>query len=271
MDCEPPISEWATERFGEAAPVIRRAVGNALVEAYQTSLDSQHAARLPNKYPLGGNWPAPFVRLVEALRDMPGARVFRPRGSTVDLVSVQGNVFFPFRHATDLNTPIHSARLKKKQAGEVFAGFKRWLRGDSTLFDELDPSDELPNWVRALIEDARREPRLILLPFVGNPDAKRLLAAWWGEAERLEGGYLRWIEGRLEPLPLNAPPPRGSDEGGQPVRPVPLPRQSGPGAVPSRFDAGDLPQIDFPTRPRPTANPSSEAGAVESTVVNDHG
>lgn len=237
-------SRWAIEQFGtQAAEVIRRVVGS-LTEAHRRGLAAQAEARLKTKHPYGGTWTAKYELLVEALKDLPGAEVFRPRGASFELIKLNGHVLIPFRHATTLDQPIKAARITNKIPLRVADTFEP-LPLQPTLFDE--ESDEEHAAVADAVADIDPSTPIVYIAFVCNVDSDRLLGVWWGLApHRDDDGRLNWNPEQLPAEAITARP-------GKPVVTPSGRETSGPS-----FDQGELPPVIFTPREVPTDAPPSE-------------
>ena len=252
-----PVSTWARQRFGERAAHVRAAVVDALHAALADAQDAQKVSKSRLLFTFGVTQAARrYECIVDALKQMDGAEVVKPKGSPHELVLLEGNLIYPFRYAKADNVPIQRARVSdRKISGLIAELFERFGPEpvQSPLFgqdgDESEPSER-----QLALTRVPEGTKLVLISYASN-DRAGVLNAWWGEGELGDRGYVRWLPGHYEQLPLNAADAGGGTGRGYgptgPLGPVPGPRLTGPAGAPAtgpRFDDGDMPAVPLSAR-----------------------
>jgi hypothetical protein len=109
-----PVSSWAQERFGSAAPQLRWSIPAALHAAHRRAL----AAHLASKLETNDAYGIPLAviqhqEMVARLESVEGVRTIRPKGSRYALVRIGNVVLYPWRYASDAQTPVEQASLRQ--------------------------------------------------------------------------------------------------------------------------------------------------------------
>jgi hypothetical protein len=253
---EQPVSLWARERFGERAAHVCAALVNALHRALANAQDAHKISKSKKLFTFGAAQASRrYECIVEALKEMDGAQVIKPKGSPHELVVLDGNLIYPFRYSKDSNTPIHQARVTEKKVSGLISELFTFYGPEPlqpSLFDQ--PDEEAEETERTpVLTTLPAGTRLMLLAYASN-DHAGVLNAWLGEGELGERGRVRWLPGRYEQLPLISPASGGENRGdGQtgPLGPIPGPRLTGPAggaAVVPRFDDDDMPSVPLTAR-----------------------
>lgn len=275
MHAEPPPSRWSSERFGECAVPVRRAVAEAVLEAIENARDAQGSSGTGKQHPFGFTLMArKFETLGRSFTDMPGVAAIRPAGSMHELTVVSGNLLFPFEFAKDRSTNVMKAQIggTAKVSGLLKILFRRFGPEPSMVQLALDTGDDgETRRLEAVADSLARLPegtRLVLIAYACNSQAG-LLELWWGEAELLdEHGRLRWIH--CEEIPFRKAPPSGGQLPGS---------GSGPGDLPSspKFDEGPMPTPPLNARPAVEVKnqdafpPRTETETPTQGVADDEG
>ena len=252
-----PVSSWARQRWGERAAHVRAAVVDALRTALADAQDAQKVSKSRLLFTFGVTQASRRHEcIVDALKQMDGAQVVKPKGSPHELVLLEGNLLYPFRYAKKENVPVQRARISDRRiSGLIREMFERFGPEPSQpgLFDEDDESD--PSDRPLVLTSVPDGTRLVLIAYASN-DRAGVINAWWGEAELVERGHVRWLPGRYEQLPLDASAAGGGAGHGHgpsgPLGPIPGPRPTGPadpaGGAGPRFDDGDMPAVPLSAR-----------------------
>jgi len=253
---EQSISPWARERFGDRAAHVRAALVDALQRALANAQDAHKISKSRKLFTFGAAQASRrYECIVEALREMDGAQVIKPKGSPYELVVLNGNLIYPFRYSKDSNTPIQQAKVTEKKVSGLIAELFTFYGPEpqqQSLFDR--PGEDAEATERTPVLTALPEgTRLVLLAYASN-DHAGVLNVWLGEGELGERGRVQWLPGRYEQLPLSSPASGGEDRGdglAGPPGPTHGPRLTGPAsgaaAVP-RFDDGDMPSVPLTAR-----------------------
>lgn len=282
------VSNWARERFGEAAEDLGSAVSAAIAEAHDDAVAAQASGRTKKKDPYGHTLKnRQHECLVAAARDLTGAAVFHPKGASFELVRFPATrvVLYPWRYATSGAQPRETARMRA-------SGFRRDLlstdppdlqltldRHASLTEEEIDRefAEEVD-----VMSQLRSFSQVVTIGYASSVHA--LISLGWGDAELVdqERGTVRWQHWEVLPL-------RPSGGGGRQDLAVggsgPFgPQGSGPVGLTSsarspRFDDGPTDDDDFGLRPRdpqmgePTQEPhprKQDTGTDPSDVNDDH-
>src|SRR4051794_35232043 len=102
------------------------ALHTALADA-QDAQDAQKGSRSGLLSTFGATRAARrYECIVDALKQMDGAQVVKPKGSPHELVLLDGNLFYPFRYAKAENVPVQRARISdRKISGLIREMFER--------------------------------------------------------------------------------------------------------------------------------------------------
>lgn len=231
---------------------MRAAVVDALHAALSDAQDAQKVSKSRLLFPFGVTQAARrYECIVDALKQMDGAQVVKPKGSPHELVLLDGNLFYPFRYAKAENAPVQRARISdRKISGLIREMFQRFGPEPSQpgLFEDDAAADSAD---RPLVLTSVPEgTRLVLIAYASN-DRAGVINAWWGEAELVERGHVRWLPGRYEQMPLDTATANTSGLTA-PLTSVPGPRLTGSaGAVAEpgpRFDGGAMPAVPLSAR-----------------------
>ena len=247
MTSLPPMSTWASARFGETtAEPVRDGVVHALLETQSNAEQAHRVARPSTLHTYGFTvWRCQFDRFVDFVGSLDGARLIKPPGSSYHLVVIGGNMLYPFRYASDLRKSVKDASLRQPVSELTHRLFKTFAKRSRMYQEELF-SIELHRAVEIEGVDS-----LVLVPYACNADAG-LLAAYWGEGTLCADGTIAWADGMPEPLPIHLP----GDDGQR------TPRTQPDNDGPKPFNQGEEPNLDFPRR-RPGTLPSSEKDQPE--------
>lgn len=270
------MSEWAGQRFGEAADALRDAVVAGLAEAHGDAVAAQVASGTRKRDPYGHTMKnRQHECLVARVREgeVPGAEVVHPRGASFELVRipVTNVILFPWRYARDSqlrreDAPMRTSRIRRDLLTGVTDG-----RGQLTLDHAGVQDEDLEAQLaeeEALAAELRSLARVVTIGYASNPTG--ILDLGWGDAELLDDdGRVGWEH--WEPLmaQLRAGRAGGSRQltgSSATLRAVPDPATASP-----RFDAAPL-DDDFGLQPRsPLAGePEQEAGShAEETGTGD--
>lgn len=265
-------SQWAVERFGDAAGELRRAVVAGIQLAHGDAVAAQEAGGTPKQDPYGHTLKRrQYERITAKAQGIAGVDVFYPHGTSLELVRVlaTGVVLFPWRYATDNRVSLAEARMR-------VSGFRRELLSsgpavpgqlnfDHATLDAEDLEAQLAE-DEAVAEQLRSFACVVTVAFASN--RRGLFRLGWGEAELVEGeNSLAWKH--WEPLPVRGSGGQADGDGldgpsGVGPRPAPPTNVSSTATSPSaRFDGEPL-DDDLGLRPRsPLAGePQREAGSV---------
>ncbi len=255
---EYPVGPWARERFGERAAHVCAALVGALHQALTDAQDAQKISKAKLLFPFGSTQATRrYECIVDALKQMDGVQIIKPKGSPHELVVLNGNLIYPFRYAKDGNLPIQRARVTERKISgliaELFAFYGPEPRQPS-LFDQAGEDTEETERESALTT-LPEDTRLALLAYASN-DRAGVLNVWLGEGELGPRGRVQWLPGRYEQLPLVWPGSGGADGHGMsdPLGPIPGPRLTGPAGsaassvVGPRFDDGVMPTVELTAR-----------------------
>lgn len=249
MTEDPPVSTWATERFGDQASAVHKAIVNALIDTQTYATQAHHSSKTDSNHVYGtARYQGQYKRFADTVGALDGAILIRPRTVSFHLVIINGVLLVPLRYASTLGTPIEEATLPRpvaRWAREAFARFGS--RASVVRQDSLFPVEVLSSLakpVRPVLDHVDPETRLVVVPYACNSQAG-LLSAWWGEADLMEDGTLRWAGGKPEKLPIHSLDRSTLAENLSSVVPV------------QRFNEGDEPGLDFPPQP-PGTLPTSE-------------
>jgi hypothetical protein len=256
------VSSWARERFGERATQVCVALVEALHQALADAQDAQKISKARLLFTFGSAQATRrYECIVDALKEMDGIQVVKPKGSPHELVVINGNLIYPFRYAKEGSVPIQRARVTEKKVSGLIAELFMLYGPEPqqpSLFDQSsgDADGDAEGAERVPVLTALpKDTRLVLLAYASN-DKSGVLNAWLGEGELGTRGRVHWLPGRYEQLPLAWPGGGESRDGGPsvPLGPVPGPRvtdPSGPAASPAagpRFDDGAMPSVPLTTR-----------------------
>ena len=229
----------------------------ALVAGLQQALtDAQNAQKISKAkllFPFGSTQATRrYECIVNALKEMDGAQIIKPKGSPHELVVLGDNLIYPFRYAKDGNVPIQRARVTEKKVSgliaELFALYGP--EPQPSLFDQSGDNPEAASEpARTTLTD---QPRLVLLAYASN-ERTGVLNVWLGEGDLGPRGHVGWLPGRHQRLPLTWLGSDGDECHGLsgPVWPVPGPRPTGASASPEaspRFDDGVMPAVPLTAR-----------------------
>jgi hypothetical protein len=245
-----PVSSWARQRWGERAGHVRAAVVNALHGAVADAQDAQKVSKSRLLFPFGVTQAARrYECIVDALAQMDGAQVVKPKGSPHELVLLEGNLLYPFRYAKKENVPVQRARISDRKISALIREmFERFGPEPSQpgLFEHGDDPDPDRQLVLTSVPEGTR---LVLIAYASN-DRAGVINAWWGEAELVDRD-VRWLPGRYEQLPLAAANASGKGVTA-PLTSVPGPRltgaASGVAEASPRFDDGAMPAVPLAAR-----------------------
>ncbi|WP_433458504.1 hypothetical protein [Micromonospora sp. CA-248212] len=266
---EYPVGPWARERFGERAAHVCVVLVDALHRALANAQDAHRISESTDLLGFGSvQRSRRYACIVEALKEMDGVQVIKPKSSPHEFVVLEGNLIYPFRYAKDSSKPIHRARITERKVSALISELFTFYGPEpeqASLLDELtddtvgDAAEERTPVLTRLPEGTR----LALLAYASN-DRSGVLNAWMGEGELGFRGRVHWR--RVEQLPLTVPGSRGGEGRGHgptgPLGPVPGPRLAGPtdsagSAAAPRFDDGVMPAV--PLTPRaPVERENSE-------------
>ncbi|MFG2058520.1 hypothetical protein ACGFI9_31300 [Micromonospora sp. NPDC048930] len=243
------VSPWARERFGERAAHVLSALVDALHRALADAQDAHKVAKSKKLFTFGAAQASRrYECIVEALKDLDGAQVIKPKGSPHELVVLDGNLIYPFRYAKGDNVPIQRARVTDRKVSglisELFACYGPEPEQPS-LFDQPGDGSETPER-SPVLTTLPEGTRLVLLAYASN-DRAGILNAWLGEGELGNRGHVRWLRGRYEQLPLASPISGAAVAHGS----IPAPRLTGlVGGVAAgpRFDDGVMPAVPLTAR-----------------------
>ena len=248
---EQPASSWARQRWGERAGHVRAAVVNALHAALADAQDAQKVSKSRLLFTFGVTQAARRHEcVVDALAQMDGAQVVKPKGSPHELVLLEGNLVYPFRYAKKENVPIQEARISDRKISalirEMFERFGPEPSQPGLFEQEEDTDPDRPLVLTSVPEGTR----LVLVAYASN-DRAGVINAWWGEAELVDRD-VRWHPGRYEQLLLAAADASGKGVTAPPAS-VPGPRRSkaAVGVVDEagpRFDDGVMPAVPLAAR-----------------------
>jgi len=257
---EYPVGPWVRERFGERAAHVCVALVDALHQALTDARDAQKISKAKLLFPFGSTQATRrYECIVDALKEMDGAQLIKPKGSPHKLVLLNGNLIYPFRYAKDGSVPIQRARVTEEKVSGLVAELFAFYGPEQQQPSLFDPSgDDAAETDRVPVLTALPEgTRLALLAYASN-DRAGVLNAWLGEGELGLRGHVHWLPGRYQQLPLGWPASGGGESRGYgpsgPFGPLPGPRPSdpaGPTASPtagSRFDDGAMPAVPLTTR-----------------------
>ncbi|WP_344276458.1 hypothetical protein [Actinomadura napierensis] len=112
MSAEPPLSSWATDRFGERAGVVRRTIAESVLGAIVNAQDAQEKSQTGRAYPFAWTlYPRKFEALHEGFKEQPGFNSVRPFGSIHQLTVLSGNLLFPFCFAKDRSINVMKVKI----------------------------------------------------------------------------------------------------------------------------------------------------------------
>ncbi|WUH98733.1 hypothetical protein OHR68_35315 [Spirillospora sp. NBC_00431] len=238
MPAEPPLSSWATNRFGERAGLVRRTVAESVLRAIRNAQDAQEDSQTDRAYPFG--WalhPRKFEALHEGFKDQPGFNSVRPHGSIHQMTVVSGNLLFPFCFAKDRSINVMKAKITEDKVSGLLKVLFALFGPERTIEQlTLDSEDEEESKRLIAVADSLsrlpEDTELVLVPYACNFKAG-LLELWWGDAELLDDrGHLEWHHCEEIPVPDTPPPGRRRLQSvGEPPSP-----NAGP-----RFDQGPVP------------------------------
>lgn len=260
-------SAWLVSQLGEYALDVRRCVAEGLNEGHRTRQAAQHQvvnARTFHGY--GGPWPAMFDTVTDKIMALaiPGAYGYKPPNAPYWLAVVNRRVVWPIKHSDTLQEPISLAKLTSKVALEVASALIAAPPPPNLFADH--PELQVP--VPRVVTDLEPGTTVLFVPYVCNPKAPRVLAAWIGEATVNEDGTLNWIH--VEEIPL-AGRADGDEEGGLGrFRGGPTPLGTGPsGAAAFGFTEGDLPELNVASRPTTVDAPTDNVAPATQTDAAD--
>lgn len=258
---EYPVGPWARERFGQRAAHVCASLVDALHKALANAQDAHRISLSTDLLGFGSvQRSRRYACIVEALKEMDGAQVIKPKGSPHELVVLDGNLIYPFRYARDGSTPIRRARVTERKISGLISELFTFYGPEpeqASLLDELtdDTAGDAAEERTPVLTRLPEGTRLSLLAYASN-DRSGVLNAWMGEGELGHRGRVQWR--RVEQLPLTAPDARGGEGRGHgpsgPLGPVSGPRLTGPtgaagaAAASPRFDDGVMPAVPLTAR-----------------------
>ncbi|MCU1530102.1 MAG: hypothetical protein JWP75_3865 [Frondihabitans sp.] len=230
--------QWLDELLGSAAPEVLSQLADCVAAGHERARDAQDASRLRQRNPYGGtSWLAVYDEFASTLVQIAGARLFKPKNASYELVVINGTLIYPCRvlvaggrleEGTLKPTRLRRAisAVNQQGVGASMLDFADLALEDGEL---LDPTIAIPSSVAS---------RVLLVPYESSPEAG-LLAIGVGEGTVLFEGTIGWS--RFHQLPLNL-----HSAGPQPVR-----------EVEPRFDSGALPEPPLMPRQREVENPEA--------------
>lgn len=187
-------SEWARERFGEAAGELREAISVAIPRAHRFAVAAQAAGGTTKKDPYGHTLKnRQHECLVEAARDIPGVEAFRPHGASFELLRVPATkaVLFPWRYASDGSVPREKARMRTSGFRRDLLSGVTGMPGQLTIEHASMAHDELEAELAEaddLLEQLRALARVVTIGYASNPNA--ILDLGWGDADLVDDSHL---------------------------------------------------------------------------------
>lgn len=258
MPVEVVLPPWGRARFGDAASDVTLRVVQALTDAQRAGAAAQDASRLRAKHPYGSAWTARFEFLADALQDLPGAEVIRPRGAGYRLVMINGCLLVPFLHSKTLtDPPMSRARVPSALLRELTAVAIPQPRAPLALFESDEAGGTASGGTGRLVAGIDPNTPVVYIAFVCNADSDGLLAAWWGTPEAQDkDGNLTWAP---EPLPVHLADRHDRS------------RPTAVAAAPQRtFDKGEIPDLAMDARSRTVETPpTEELRSAEPDVQHD--
>lgn len=255
-----PVSAWARSHFGEDAEAVRNGLVEGLHQSRQRAVLIQEMSTLPTKQPYGGMWPMTYKALEDQLLTLDGSYKFRPPNISINLMIVRDRLLLPFKLADNLNVPVTRARLESKINRSLAAALAA-APPPEDLFSQLGDDYDL-NHMAVGDELIHLSPatKIIYVPYVAHAEAG-LLKSWWGEGLMQSDGTISWYAGQPEELPAAKDITTDTSTDMSPS----LAKVGSSGRA---FDEGELPALDFPTRPRPVTAPRSEQEPGNPTANN---
>ncbi|WP_156119300.1 hypothetical protein [Modestobacter caceresii] len=209
---------WAQARFGSSWREVCAGVPAVLRDRHRGMVEAQEAAPLRKKLVYGSIYQAVHEGLVEELRGLPNADVFRPKGASYELVAIEGHVLFPWRFTHDATTELDDTPLGRPASPTrraIVNGIRRPEMLDLGL--ELPEPEDLAGpelqevaCLRQAFAEVADEQPVVLIPYASNASA--LLRAYWGDAtlgadDRLVWGFRELIDltGPTDPVGRRRP------------------------------------------------------------------
>lgn len=229
---------WLDDLLGSTASVVLTQLPECVAAGHERARDAQDASRLRQRNPYGGtSWLAVYDEFASTLGRITGARVFKPKNASYELVVINGTLIYPCRvlvaggrleegtlRPTRLRRAISA--VNQQETANSMLDFAGLALEDGEL---LDPTIAIPSSVAS---------RVLLVPYESSPEAG-LLAIGIGEGTVLLEGTIDWSRFHQLPLDLHSAGP-------QPVR-----------DVEPRFDSGVLPEPPLTPRQREIENPEA--------------
>jgi hypothetical protein len=276
---EPKPSDWAQERFGDAATDFALAVARAIYQAHGRALAAHVSGGLASNDAYGVTFHvAQYEELAAECGDLPGVSIRKPKDvvSRFDLVVHNDPpvVLYPWRYATDRAVSRERARMDRPVSDlrkSLLSLNANTIPGQLTLDQAgIDPEELEAQLVeeQELLDQLARLGQVVTIGYASNPSAG-LFDLGWGDVELVneETGEVSWHY--WEQLP----PPAGQAGVATPRKPL-APVDGDGRAQAGRFDDAPL-EDDLGLRPRPpiaeppTSEPERLPGETGSADHSD--
>jgi hypothetical protein len=255
MTKTPPPPRWSRRWFGEEAVFLSTAIPRALATAHKRGQGAHDGGEMETKDAYGTTvFVKQYEELSKAIASVEGARTTRL--GRHPLAIYNNFVFYPWRYAADGVTSVRGARFR------LPLSFRRKrlfvAHGPNPMQPALHPDFEMPyvEELRQAFPELGAETKLVLIAYASAVDTG-VLNAFWGDAELTASGEVLWHHLSKLPEPSSESGTGGAEGGRTKLGPVPPKPDTSTGG--QRFDAGSMPELNFPPRPRPVDAPSSEA------------
>ncbi|WP_040837353.1 hypothetical protein [Nocardia brevicatena] len=238
-------TQWETERFGEHALPLQRAIWRGLQAAHQRALAAHKGLALDSNDGYGLIWLVQHEEVGFAVEEViPDLRRIKPARARYELIVVGDTniILYPWKFADDAHAPVEKAKMTMSKLRESLLALTQEAPDRQLSFDhahltqeELDTEIED---VESFLDDAIKAGRLVIIAYAANLHSG-ILRVYWGEASQADDrGRLNWRT--IEQI---SPP---ADTGGdhvplRPAGPVPVPDPQ-PATAP-RFDQAPIGEI----------------------------
>jgi len=269
VNSSPTPSPWATQRCGDAAAALYRAIPKALQLAHERALAGHEAVGLSSNDIYGHLWQTQHEELIKQVGDIDGVRLIKPKGVRYHLASVgpHNTILYPWRYGDSLHVDVDQAKMRMSEVRRSLLELNPPALDRQGTLDQAAMSEEelraLDEETAKVLEEMSTGGRMIMIAYASNPYSG-ILRIYWGEAtEADKDGRLNWLH--REELPVIVPPGEGTLGGGKPVRPVPSPDTQTTG---QRFDDAPLEEPELGIR-TPLTQPSPEPDEPQPETGSD--
>lgn len=245
--------QWLIDLLGPSAADALQLIPEALQAAHQRASNTQEVSGLRQQYAYGStSWIVVCEELVAALGSLPGARRFRPKGATYELVVLNGTAICPCRVSRN-GERLERAQLKATRVRRALSSLHQRTTADVTLDLAAIDYDEDQLFDPAVVIPKGSASRVVFVPFDVDPKIG-LLAAGIGEGLMRPDGSVTWSEFhelRLDQYRAGPQPLPATDE--------------------MRFDNASMPEPPLSPRAQPVENPEAqdtESGTPGRSVEN---